>query len=589
MAKWSGLRSRQVLGALALSLAVACGGDSAKGTQDAGAGERVEMTVGKAGGKLQLANGAGVVVPEGALESDVKVAVEEVSDDKLPGAPGGAMVAGPSVAFTPHGQEFKMPVRITVPYDSEKSGKPELHRLDDEKDTSWEEVKGAKFEEGKASFDSMTFSVLRVVLSKADTHSGGGSEDAGAGPVSDMDAGPGAVEEPDYLTVGGMPRNLLTAVITDDGPQALNESPERTHRNYDFVITDGTLELSSKPLDLSWDFLNATEGLQIEVSYPGVAAPLQPGVFTVGETLSANWFVISADSADSQYSSTTGTVTISESGGGYTVEFDLQLINSAAPSTPLTVVGRRHFTRLVYDVDGAAENALVLGAPAFHVDIPANEPPIFRSAWTGSKLWGATDLDGDGLAAQDLLEIDVATGEILQTLTPSKGIWNLNYADGALWDIQSDTVEPPYIMPRFDPANGRPATSWTYGGAYQVYYFWTHDGMKYWGGTNYDCGGNCQAIVTYDAKGQVLQTWDSVPSPDDLIFGGGGLWAALRGGNIYKLDLELNVLASYHIPDYYSRFGEAQFANELPMQLEYINGELWIMDRTNNFYRTGLQ
>lgn len=190
----SGLRvlgNKHVLCALALSGMVACGGDAANTAdpKDAGMeepGERVEMTVGKAGGELVLENGAGVEVPEGALESDTKIAVQEVSHDKLPDAPGGAMVAGPSVAFTPHGQEFKMPVRISVPYDSEKRGERSVHRLDDEKDTTWEEVKGAKFEDGKASFDSMTFSVLRVVVS---TGGSDVSEDSGVRPTPTTDAG----------------------------------------------------------------------------------------------------------------------------------------------------------------------------------------------------------------------------------------------------------------------------------------------------------------------------------------------------------------------------------------------------------------
>lgn len=216
-------QKQRVLCALALSGIFACGGDGSSTADPKDAGqdepfERVEMTVGKSGGELALENGAGVEVPEGALEGDTKVAVEEVSHDKLPDAPGNAMVAGPSVAFTPHGQEFKMPVRISLPYDSEKKGERAVHRLDDEKDTTWEEVKGAKFEEGKASFDSKTFSVLRVVVSTGgsdDTEDSGAptpANDAGtrdAGTIMDSGTKPDAGTTPDAGT--------LDSGMTDSG------------------------------------------------------------------------------------------------------------------------------------------------------------------------------------------------------------------------------------------------------------------------------------------------------------------------------------------------------------------------------------
>ncbi|TNE56329.1 MAG: hypothetical protein EP338_00365 [Bacteroidetes bacterium] len=231
-----------------------------------------------------------------------------------------------------------------------------------------------------------------------------------------------------------------------------------------------------------------------------------------------------------------------------------------------------------------------VGNPFFTVTPDTLYKNIYRMAWTGTKLWAITDLQGNGGAAQLLMEIDKTNGNVLQSLTPAKAMWCLDYANGNLWDISTFSAPGEQkFAETFDPNTGSYIGKWNYNGQYDLYYYFTYDGAKYWGETNYDCGGsNCQSLVTYDLQGNIVAENAASYEYEDLVFGGDHFWASRGQGIILKLDKNFQVVRTIKINDY-QKFGEVNYANEISMHLEYIDSNLWILDRFNNFYKTGIQ
>jgi len=82
------------------------------------AGSRVEGTIGAAGGSIEGASatplaGVKLVVPKGALSSDVLFAIDAAS---APSGPGGAKLVSPFVRVGPEGVAFAVPARLTLPW-----------------------------------------------------------------------------------------------------------------------------------------------------------------------------------------------------------------------------------------------------------------------------------------------------------------------------------------------------------------------------------------------------------------------------------------------------------------------------------------
>src|SRR5258706_1372671 len=94
----------------ALGLAASCsdsGSSGSKPTTDS-------SQIGKSGGVVSAADesvAASVDVPQGALPSAVKIGVAVSEVDVAP--PDGYVLAGPPIAFTPHGLTFDVPVTLT--------------------------------------------------------------------------------------------------------------------------------------------------------------------------------------------------------------------------------------------------------------------------------------------------------------------------------------------------------------------------------------------------------------------------------------------------------------------------------------------
>src|SRR5689334_17054003 len=108
--------------ALALSLLLAlgaCGGGGGAAGDDPGVPPPPppQTGIGAAGGTVSGPIGAKVVIPPGALTTNVEIKVEMISTG-APALPAGLSAAGQMFAFTPHGTSFAAPVTLTLPFDA---------------------------------------------------------------------------------------------------------------------------------------------------------------------------------------------------------------------------------------------------------------------------------------------------------------------------------------------------------------------------------------------------------------------------------------------------------------------------------------
>ena len=121
-----------------------------------------------AGGTVTDPSGAKVVIPAGALASNVDIAIA-ASSVGAPALPAGYTTIGSVFAFTPHGTSFATPATITVPFDTTKlpAGAAPLLVKTDSAGTSWVAVAGATVNGGTMSGAVSGFSFAVVVLPPA--------------------------------------------------------------------------------------------------------------------------------------------------------------------------------------------------------------------------------------------------------------------------------------------------------------------------------------------------------------------------------------------------------------------------------------
>jgi hypothetical protein len=211
----------------------------------------VERTIGKSGGRLQT-NSVSLFVPSGALTKDSTITVTELDAAAalaLPETTDGIKMSGIPAKFEPHGLSFAQPADVILGYDEPTNkGEPlAVLKLDNDQDTTWEYVPGAKFESGSASFQVDGFSIYCVVADPegvADMVYGpdsgtGGSGTGGAGPggtggaaSGGVGGGSGGVGGGSGGTAGGggVPNGYM------DGP---------TWFGFGWVNTDGTSSIES--------------------------------------------------------------------------------------------------------------------------------------------------------------------------------------------------------------------------------------------------------------------------------------------------------------------------------------------------------
>ncbi|HWO11274.1 MAG TPA: hypothetical protein VNN80_17390 [Polyangiaceae bacterium] len=146
--------SRSIPALVLSSLVAGCGSENA--TPQA-------ADVGRVGGAqpshLEAAGGVVLDVPAGALAAESDVQIEAPSISELPPLPAGLAFVGGATAFLPHGLTFDVPATIILPA---AAGATRVLRLDDDRDTTWEELAGVTFSDGSATFSTPSFSIYAV-------------------------------------------------------------------------------------------------------------------------------------------------------------------------------------------------------------------------------------------------------------------------------------------------------------------------------------------------------------------------------------------------------------------------------------------
>ncbi|HET9450689.1 MAG TPA: hypothetical protein VFO83_07410, partial [Aggregicoccus sp.] len=157
----SGSRRWTMWSAVVLCGLLAACSSSTPAEEEAAADARTSGQVGAGGGSVDLANVATVKVGAGALPSELTVSVAVVREP--PVAPPGER-ASEVVELTPHGTSFSVPARVALRYTPGAAGEAlRVWRLSSPATQRWEPVGGARFEDGRATFDTTTFSYYVVV------------------------------------------------------------------------------------------------------------------------------------------------------------------------------------------------------------------------------------------------------------------------------------------------------------------------------------------------------------------------------------------------------------------------------------------
>ena len=117
---------------------------------------QIEQVIGSEGGVLEV-DDVTLTIPPGALASDVEIGIA-LSSGLIRQPNGNLSLSSPLITLTPHGQVFNTPVSLSFPYGILEEN-PQVYRLDDEEDTTWEQVPGS-LDNGKASVELSNFSIL---------------------------------------------------------------------------------------------------------------------------------------------------------------------------------------------------------------------------------------------------------------------------------------------------------------------------------------------------------------------------------------------------------------------------------------------
>lgn len=126
---------------------------------------KATKTVGAQGGTITLGNGVSLDIPAGALAADTELGVEVLADLVKAGyAAAPVFVDGLpsiSVALTPHGTTFKVPVSLTLPYTGDET-ELALLRLANQEATDWEPIGPITFASGLVKVSLSQFSTYTL-------------------------------------------------------------------------------------------------------------------------------------------------------------------------------------------------------------------------------------------------------------------------------------------------------------------------------------------------------------------------------------------------------------------------------------------
>ncbi len=123
-------------------------------------GTQESFRVGPNGSQISLSDGAVLSIPEGALSKEITIQLDSVAPSTLTAALSSeTTLVGQAHRFLPHGTQFLEPIEVILPYQGAAN---RVLRLDDESDTTWEVVPDAVFSEGRARFQTSSFSIYAV-------------------------------------------------------------------------------------------------------------------------------------------------------------------------------------------------------------------------------------------------------------------------------------------------------------------------------------------------------------------------------------------------------------------------------------------
>jgi uncharacterized delta-60 repeat protein len=149
----------------------ACGGGG--GSDGGDSPPPPQAGIGPAGGTVTGPNGAKVVIPPGALTTNVDIRIEQTSVGS-PALPGGLSAAGQMFAFTPHGTTFAVPVTVTLPFDpAAVSAGVEAALYKTNGQDQWEQVTSATFDQVSVIAQITSFSFgqpLQPALERRDPY-----------------------------------------------------------------------------------------------------------------------------------------------------------------------------------------------------------------------------------------------------------------------------------------------------------------------------------------------------------------------------------------------------------------------------------
>lgn len=181
---------------------------------------------------MELATGARVKVPQGAVDKELTLGLKRPADPEalalIKSLPSKNKVASAPYVVTPHGTKFKVEVEVTLPVAKDRDGdKLKVVWLEDEKDTHWKELSIPQVNGKKAVVRVDHFSVLLLVEGEntlgapqpgqdeddEDASTGGtnapGEDNRDAG-AAHPDAGPGEVDLGDRPMLTAFPLDLTT-------------------------------------------------------------------------------------------------------------------------------------------------------------------------------------------------------------------------------------------------------------------------------------------------------------------------------------------------------------------------------------------
>ncbi len=170
------MRSQMIiaLGASLFALATSC-----SSSDDSNNGEATK-NIGAEGGRLSGPDGAGLDIPQGALESEISFAISKVQSG-YPEMPNDVSVQSDVFAFLPHGQAFNQPVTVSVPFS--EADPPGLSLMTAQPDGQWSVVPEAAVS-GKAMQAKVSHLSFFAVTRSSVAHDSG--SDAGVDEGVDL-------------------------------------------------------------------------------------------------------------------------------------------------------------------------------------------------------------------------------------------------------------------------------------------------------------------------------------------------------------------------------------------------------------------